>query len=140
MTWVILTKKVHFFDKSNKKVLGKFKDECDGKAPEEFVGLRPKMYSILDGNSTKEKKTGKGIKKAYLKKDVTHADYRRCILSDNIKDQQQKAKFQCIRSKGHKISTYEINKVGLCCYDNKRYLLDDGITSLAYGHKNIPKI
>ena len=129
-----------FFDKSNKKVLGKFKDECDGKAPEEFVGLRPKMYSILDGNSTKEKKTGKGIKKAYLKKDVTHADYRRCILSDNIKDQQQKAKFQCIRSKGHKISTYEINKVGLCCYDNKRYLLDDGITSLAYGHKNIPKI
>lgn len=57
-----------FFDKTNKKVLGKFKDECDGKPPEEFVGLRPKMYSMLDGNSTKEKKTGKGIKKAYLKK------------------------------------------------------------------------
>ena len=126
-----------FFDESNKKVLGKFKDECDGKPPAEFVGLRPKMYSMLDGNSDKEKKTGKGIKRAYLKKQVGHADYRRCILSDKIEDQQQKAKFQCIRSKGHKISSYEINKVGLCCYDNKRYLLDDGITSLSYGHKSI---
>ena len=70
---------------------------------------------MLDGNSDKEKKTGKGIKRAYLKREVSHADYRRCILSDKVEDQQQKAKFQCIRSKGHKISSYEINKVGQCC-------------------------
>jgi hypothetical protein len=31
----------------------------------------------------------------------------------------------------------EIQKVGLCCYDNKRYLLDDGITSYSYGHYKI---
>eukprot|EP01050_Picozoa_sp_SAG11_P064907 SAG11_NODE_44946_length_149_cov_177.360000_1_plen_49_part_11 len=49
------------------------------------------MYSMLDGNSDKEKKTGKGIKKAYLKEHVSHADYRRCILSDKVEDQQQKA-------------------------------------------------
>jgi hypothetical protein len=36
-----------FYDASNKKVLGKFKDECDGAAPSEFVGLRPKMYSFF---------------------------------------------------------------------------------------------
>ena len=35
-----------FYDDTNKKVLGKFKDECDGKPPSEFVGLRPKMYSL----------------------------------------------------------------------------------------------
>eukprot|EP01050_Picozoa_sp_SAG11_P071942 SAG11_NODE_53896_length_102_cov_78.666667_1_plen_34_part_11 len=34
------------------------------------------MYSMLDGNSDKEKKVGKGIKKAYLKERVSHADYR----------------------------------------------------------------
>ena len=31
-------------------------------------------------------------------------------------------------------SSVEVTKVGLCCYDNKRYLLADGITSLPYGH------
>ena len=93
---------------------------------------------MLDGNSDKEKKVGKGIKKAYLKKDVSHADYRKCIVSDKITDQQQRAKFQCIRSKKHQISSYEINKVGLCCYDNKRYILENGIDSLAYGHYKIP--
>ena len=28
----------------------------------------------------------------------------------------------------------EINKVSLSAYDDKRYILDDGITSYAYGH------
>ena len=36
------------------------------------------------------------------------------------------------------MTTMEMNKVGLCCYDNKRYILDDGITSYAYGHYKIP--
>eukprot|EP01047_Picozoa_sp_COSAG01_P131129 COSAG01_NODE_60816_length_292_cov_1.766839_1_plen_59_part_10 len=40
-----------FYDDTNKKVLGKFKDECDGKPPSEFVGLRPKMYSLKCGTS-----------------------------------------------------------------------------------------
>ena len=54
----------------NKKVIGKFKDETGGLLITEFVGLRPKMYSIKleDG---KEKKTGKGIKKSVLKNEVT---------------------------------------------------------------------
>ena len=29
-----------------------------------------------------------------------------------------------------------INKISLSAYDDKRYILDDGITSLAYGHCN----
>ena len=124
-----------FYDDSNKKVLGKFKDECDGKAPSEFVGLRPKMYSLLIGD--KEKKTGKGIQRAFLKNNVTHADYRRCLLSSERADQQQRAAFQTIRSNKHQVQSLEINKVGLCAYDNKRHLLADGITSYSYGHHRI---
>ena len=38
-----------------------------------------------------------------------------------------------IRSRLHKIRTYEV------CFDDKRYILDDGINSLAYFHKDILK-
>ena len=36
------------YSSANKKVLGKLKDECAGRAIAEYVGLRPKMYSILE--------------------------------------------------------------------------------------------
>ena len=42
-----------------------------------------------------------------------------------------------IRSDKHHINSYEINKVSLSCFDDKRYLLNDGINSLAYGHYKI---
>jgi len=32
----------------NKKVVGKFKDECNGRVIAKFVALRPKIYSILE--------------------------------------------------------------------------------------------
>ena len=43
-----------------------------------------------------------------------------------------------IRSDCHEISSYKINKVSLSCFDDKRYILKDGKTSYAYGHKKIP--
>ena len=54
-----------YYDPSNKSVIGLFKDECEGKPCMEFVGLRPKMYS-LKVSATIEKKTGKGIQKAHV--------------------------------------------------------------------------
>ena len=45
-----------------------------------------------------------------------------------------------LRSDLHQVSSYEYNKISLSCYDDKRYILDDGITSLAYGNcKKIDK-
>ena len=41
-----------------------------------------------------------------------------------------------IQSKKHKLGTYEIDKISLSCFDNKRYVLDDAIYMLAYFHKN----
>ena len=48
-----------FFNQANKKVIGKMKDESEGKKIDEFVGLKSKMYSIknIDG---KESNTAKG--------------------------------------------------------------------------------
>ena len=41
-----------------------------------------------------------------------------------------------IQAKKHKIGTYEIDKISLSCFDDKRYVLNDGIYTLAYFHKD----
>ena len=42
-----------------------------------------------------------------------------------------------IQSKLHEIGTYDIFKISLSCFDDKRYALDDGINTLAYFQKDI---
>ena len=39
----------------------------------------------------------------------------------------------------HKMYTSSINKTSLSAFDDKRYILDDGIHISSYGHKDIPK-
>ena len=41
-----------------------------------------------------------------------------------------------IQSKEYKLGTYEIDKILLSCFDDKRHMLDDGIHTLAYFHKD----
>ena len=121
-----------YFDKTNKKVIGKFKDEAVGIPVTEFVVLRSKMYSYIKDNQ-KGGKTAKGIKKNVIKKDITHENYKETLFNNK----QMHHKMKTIRSENHQLSSYEINKVSLSCFDDKRYILEDGKTSLAYGHKNI---
>ena len=44
-----------------------------------------------------------------------------------------------IQAEKHKIGTYEIDKRSLSCFDDKRYVLDDGVNTLAYFHKDCNK-
>ena len=115
----------------NSKVIGKMKDECNGKPPLEFVGLRSKMYSLLlqDDN---HKCTVKGVQRAFLKKRVTHQDYLDCLQQQT----RTQASFHNIVSKNHNVTTAKITKIGLSAYDDKRFLLRDSPRTLAYGHKD----
>ena len=40
-------------------------------------------------------------------------------------------------SKLHKIGTYDVCKVSLLCFDDKRYILNNGKKILAYFHKDL---
>ena len=40
------------------------------------------------------------------------------------------------QSKLHRIGTYDVCKILLSCFDDKRYVLEDGINSLAYFRKD----
>ena len=39
-------------------------------------------------------------------------------------------KMKRIQSKKHKLGTYEIDKISVSCFDNKRYVSDDGFYTL----------
>ena len=121
-----------YFYKENKKVIGKFKDEAAGIPIIEFVGLRSKMYSYIKENQ-KGGKTAKGIKKNVIKNNITHNDYKETLFNN----EQIYHKIKTIRSENHQLGSYELNKVSLSCFDDKRYIHEDGIKSYAYGHKNI---
>ena len=41
-----------------------------------------------------------------------------------------------IQAKKHKLGTYEIDKISLSSFDDKRYVLHDGIHTLAYFYKD----
>ena len=118
-----------YFDKTNKKVIGKFKDEAAGIPITEFVGLRSKMYSYIKDNK-KVGKTAKGIKKNIIKNNIKHEDYKNVLINNK----QIHHTMKTIRSSKHQLGSYEINKVSLSCFDDKRYIANDGINSFAYGH------
>ena len=122
------------YDDSNRKVVGKFKDELHGLCMTKFIGLRPKLYSfeyINDSGTICGKNTAKGVQKA-MKERLTFADYEHCLREMTTKT----VSVNSIRSEKHKMFTYNIKKIGLSGYDDKRYFCDDGVKTLAHGHYN----
>jgi hypothetical protein len=113
---------------TNQKTIGKMKDECAGKPIIEYVGLRPKMYSILksDGNIRK----AKGVKKCVVKNHILHENYKEALFDQTI----FRHGMNMLRSQNHQIYGLCVNKLSLSPFDSKRYIMDDGIHTLAFGH------
>ena len=120
-----------FFDPTDKKVIGKMKDEFKGEIISDFVGLRSKMCSLIGAND-KEVKKAKRINKSVVKK-IRHDEFVSVLFNKKAIRHNMKR----IQSKLHRIGTYDICKVSLSCFDDKRYILDDGVNTLAYFHKDI---
>ena len=119
----------------NKKVLGMFKDEAAGKIIKEFVGLRAKLYSYIMEEGEENKKC-KGVKKQVVEENITHEDYKTCLLTGKEILRKQ----NILRSYDHEVYTEEVNKIALSAADDKRYLLKDSFDTLAWGHHRIKKM
>ena len=102
------------------------KDEFGGVIVVEFAELKWKMYSI-------KKIDGKECNAAKRVSIATEVDeFKDVLFNEKIIRQKMKR----IQSKKHKLGTCEIDKISLSCFDDKRYVLDDGIYTLSYFHKN----
>ena len=74
--------KSKYYDASNTLVFGKMINEMGGVAIEEFVGLNPKIYSILITNSSEYKKA-KGVNRNVAPK-IGHNNYKYVLLNKNF--------------------------------------------------------
>ena len=111
-----------FFDEADKNVIGKRKDASEGKVINKFVGLKSKMYSIKNIGG-KESNLAKGVNIATEFNEFKDTLFNKKIL---------RHKMRRIQTKKHKLGTYEINKISLSYFDDKRFVLNDGIYTRVY--------
>ena len=88
------------------------------------------MYLMLSDDG-KKSSTAKGVNIA-----TEFNELRETLFSNKIMKQKTKR----IQSKNQKLVIYEISKISLSVFDDKRFVLNDGIHTLAYFHKNFKKI
>ena len=118
------------FSEQNKKTIGKFKDECSGTPIAEYVGLRPKMYSILRADEQLIKKA-KGVKKYVITKQINFENYKDALFNQKTYSHEM----NMLRSQKHQIYGLTINKTTLSPLDTKRWIAPDGITTYAFGYR-----
>jgi hypothetical protein len=118
----------------NKMKLGCFKIETGENIVTVFIGLRVKMYcyTIEHQDRTELKKREKGIPGHITNKH--QLSIWKKVLNNEI---QTSATYNMIKSEKLNVYTIEQTKVALSNFDDKRYILDDGYTTLAHGHKAI---
>ena len=106
------------------------KDESEGKMIGEFVALKSKMYTMKNGDDGKEPNAAKGVTIATK---IESNEFKNTLFSKK----RIKHKVRKIEGRKHKLGTYEIDKISLSCFDDKRFVLDYGIHTLAYFHKDL---
>ena len=104
------------FDPVNKTLICKMKDELKGKIISEFVGLKSKIYSLVDVDGKENKKA---VNKRRVNKNVVkntrHKEFVDVLGNKKLIIHRIKR----IQSKLHRIGTYDACKIYLSCFDAK---------------------
>ena len=74
----------------------------------------------------KEVTTAKEVNKKLRHKEFVSALFNKKVIRHNMKR---------IRSKLHRIGTYDVCKISLLCFDDRKCISDDGVNTLAYFHR-----
>ena len=83
------------------------------------------MYCIVS-ETGEEVNTEKWVNIKIEFKEYENVLFSKTLIRHNMKR---------IQNKLHKIGSYDVCKVSLSYLDDKRYILNDGITTFAYFHK-----
>ena len=140
------------YDEVNKKVIGFMKDELGGLPMRECVGLRPKCYSFLFDEPVaaeieedreevvmvrRQKATAKAVKQSIKKKHLLHHIYLsnlQALSNSENKNKTVKVVQNTIVSRDHVLKSVQQTRIALSATDDKRWIKNDGINTLPYGH------
>ena len=103
------------------------KDEFKGKIINVFIGLKSKVYSLISVDDEEVTKA-KGVNTKRRHKEFVYVLFNKKLIRHSM---------ERIQSKLHKIGTHDVCKISLPCFDDKRNVLDDGVNTLTYFHKDI---
>ena len=119
------------YDSKNSKKIGLMKNESPDQITE-FVGLRSKLYNYTVDRGEENHVRCKGVKQS-VGKTLTINDFKSTLQTKKSKSIEQNV----IRSYKHQLFTETVRKVALSCYDNKRFICNDGVNTFSFGHKDI---
>ena len=95
------------------------------------------MYALKSTNPLNNVKRvikkAKGVQRSAVTTQVKFKHYVESILTPL----QTFTSSKCIRSQKHRISTVTLRKKAINGLDLKRFILDDCVNTLAFGHKDI---
>ena len=121
----LVNKKSNFFHSTSNKVIDKNKDE--------FKGIP--INNLLDQNQkcivTENVEKVNTAKRVNIS--IEFKEYEIVLFNKKL----ERPKMKRIQSKLHKIGACDVCIISLSCFDNKRYISNDGITTLAYFHKDL---
>ena len=121
------------YDETKKGKLGYLKIETGAKLIQEAVFLRPKLYSLLLEDDT-QMSGAKGIARREKDK-LAHDQFRDCLYNNS----SNMTRTSSIRNIGGQMVTTVGKKLGLTCYDDKRYYVSSQ-QSYGYGHPTVLRL
>ena len=86
------------------------KDQLSSKVISEFIGLKSKMFSLISVDD-EEKIRAKSINKKLKHSEFVNVLFNKKIIRHDMKRNQ---------SKLHRLGTYDVFKISLSCFDDKR--------------------
>lgn len=116
----------------NNKKVSRFKDENGGLSMVEFCGHKPKCYCYRDVLGHTNRKA-KGVPTKALKANYDMEQYKEVIRENKVFN----IEFTRMSAQHHAVYVIERNMTALTGLDSKRWVLDNNIETLAFGHKRI---
>ncbi|KAK3745269.1 hypothetical protein QZH41_003731 [Actinostola sp. cb2023] len=107
-----------------KKVPGQMKDECNGRPIAEYVGLRPKMYSIREASGANIRKA-KGVRKATVRTKSAHEQYRESLFRKE--DLPPRNGGPALSGPSHLWAASQTGVPSLSPFDSKRWIAENGM-------------